>query len=527
MMFRAGRSLALMVMGVAFLPAQAFAQGTTTGTSAASGSKTSTAAQIPAASQAEVARLYAQAARTYYKAGKYAEALGEFQKAYAIAPTPSLLYNMARCHERLSQWKEALELYTRYRDQAPSAQDKADAQEKIDLLTKKVGVDTDSPEAQYKARINAGRKAYSAGQYEEAIEQFKAAFDIKATTGALFNIAKSYEKMARNEEAIDYYQQYIDLDPNAGDRKNIEENIARLKRLIKARYQELSVNSDPPGAEIYMDDRNAGLQGQTNSRFKVTPGPHTLYLDLNGYEPIKKEFNMPDDKPLQLDFKLKKLVNVGELQINVDQPGARIFIDGAIVGLSPYTQKKKLKSGKHQVTVELAGYNRWTGDVAIIKDQLATVNAQLEKYVAPVSDDTLSSWGRNLLLIGLIGGGLGVAGPFAYQKLFVRRDYYKELGPERADGSVFYQGPLDGADPNRRGNSELNILRIVQLSALIAGGATTIAGLTVYMYKWFRTVPPQPVTSSLDTEDDPVVTIEGFGMSPTQNGASFGLMGSF
>ena len=41
---------------------------------------------------------------------------------------------------------------------------------------------------------------------------------------------------------------------------------------------------------------------------------------------------MPDDKPLALDFKMQKLENVGKLNIQVSQDGARIFVDGAIVG---------------------------------------------------------------------------------------------------------------------------------------------------------------------------------------------------
>jgi hypothetical protein len=45
----------------------------------------------------------------------------------------------------------------------------------------------------------------------------------------------------------------------------------RLKKSIRERFQELSVSSEPPGADIYLDDRNTGLQGQTNFRFKVVP----------------------------------------------------------------------------------------------------------------------------------------------------------------------------------------------------------------------------------------------------------------
>jgi len=329
--------------------------------------------------------------------------------------------------------------------------------------------------------------------------------------------------LGRCEDAIEFYRQYLDLDPNASDRANVEELIRQNQKCIEGRFQELTVNSDPTGADIYLDDRNTGLMGQTNFRFKIKPGPHTLYIDLNGYEPIKRDFVMPDDKPLALDFKMKKLENVGYLEIKVSKDGARIFVDGAIVGLSPYKQKKALEQGKHQVQVEMIGHPRWVGDFEITREQTTVVDVQLEEYDAPVADTTLSAWGRNLMIIGLIGGGLGVGGPFVYQKLVVRRPYFDALGPGPEATNPYYTGPGGTNNPE---NGELKTMRTVQLVSLISGGVLTAAGLSFYIYKWVRTVPPPPVTAQ-NPQDRPLFTIEGFGIAPTENGAAFGLSGSF
>jgi tetratricopeptide (TPR) repeat protein len=479
--------------------------------------------------QAEATK-HVEAARAFYREGKYLEALEEFRKAYALTPTPALTYNMARCHERLSQWAEALQMYEKYSREATDARDRAEALDKIDFLKKKIGGDFNTPDAMYQARIDAGRKAYSRGDYEGAIEEFKAAFDIKPAGGALYNIAKAYEKMTRYEEAIDYYQQYLDLDPNVSDRGDVEEIIKRLKKSLKEKFQELAVSSDPPGADIYLDDRNTGLQGQTNFRIKVTPGPHVIYLDANGYEPVKRDFIMPDDKPLALDFKMKKLENVGFLEIKVNQDGARIFVDGAIVGLSPYREKKALTAGQHQIQVELPPlFQRKTQEVMILRDQTVNAVVDLEKYEAPVSDETLSKWGRNLVLIGLIGGGLGVAGPFAYQKLILRRDPYNQLGPSSV-GEVPYRGPIGEEDANFRRDPTHRTLRDIQFWSLIGGSAFAAGGLGFYIYMWVRDTPPPPpmVTAGMPGADDGInVSITGFGFAPGEDGPSFGLSGSF
>lgn len=537
---RLGRRWApFLAASLLLTPALAFAQAagdspppeTATATAATATEPIEPIEPVAAPQQSKEARARALAGEgaKAFKAGQYLQAIAAFQKAYDVMPRGTLAYNLARSHERLSQWEEAVEWYEKYLGLATDPRDKAEVLDKIEILKKRIAPDDASPDAQYKARIGAGRKAYSAGDYEGAIAEFKAAFDIKAATGALYNIAKCYEKMGRYEDAIDYFQQYMDLEPNASDRADIEESIKRLKQSIRSRFQELSVASDPPGADIYLDDRNTGLQGQTNFRFKVTPGPHTLYLDQNGYDPVERTFVMPDDKPLALDFKLKKLENVGLIDIQVDKDGARIFIDGAIIGLSPYRQKKQVEAGKHQVQVELLGFIRWSGEIEVLRDETKIVAIALEEYVPPVADATLSAWGRNLMLTGIIGGGLGFAGPLIYQKLITRRPYYDQLGPDNLEGAPFYKGPLAETDPNRTENKELKTMQTTQLISLIAGGTFAVTGFGIYLYKWIRTVPPGPVTASNSPVDDEStgLTISGVGAYPTQDGASFGLSGSF
>lgn len=469
---------------------------------------------------------HTEIARNLYKDGKYLEALEAFRKAYGLTPTAALTYNIARCHERLSQWQEALAMYERYAKEATDPRDRAEALEKIDALKKRIGADANTPEGRYEARIAAGKQAYGRGDYEGAIEAFKAAFDAKPVAGALFNIAKSYEKMTRYEEAIDFYQQYIDLDPKAPDRGDVEETINRLKKTIRERYQELSVSSDPPGADIYLDDRNTGLQGQTNYRFKVTPGPHTLYLDLNGYEPTKRDFIMPDDKPLALDFKLKKLENVGYLEIKVDQDGARIFVDGAIVGLSPYKVKKALPEGEHQVQVEQPGYLRWSQSVNVAREETTAVEVILQKPAAGLEDETLSKWGRDLLLIGLIGGTLGVVGPYGYQKLILRRDPFSQLGPKDITEGT-WRGPLKSGAPGYREDPTHKALYRIQFWSVVGGSTLVAGGLAFYCWKWFRPTPQKPVVAGGDglevPPEVPGLAITGLGLSPD----GLGLTGTF
>jgi hypothetical protein len=49
-----------------------------------------------------------------FKEGKFAEALAEFEQAYAISPHPLVLYNIAGCYRELSRYSEAVKFYTRF-----------------------------------------------------------------------------------------------------------------------------------------------------------------------------------------------------------------------------------------------------------------------------------------------------------------------------------------------------------------------------------------------------------------------------
>lgn len=460
---------------------------------------------------------YAQSGRVFYGKGDYVSALEAFRTAFQTTPTSALAYNIARCHERLSQWSQSIEWYEKYAELESNPRDRADALNKADLLRAKIGEGGADP---YEMHMVSGRTSYSRGDFEGAIEDFRAAFDIRPDADPLYNIAKSYEKMARYDDALDFYQQYLELAPNAADRSDVEAIMARLRRDLKSRFQELSISSNPPGADVYLDDRNEGIIGQTNLRAKIKPGPHTIYIDLNGYEPIKREFIMPDDSQLNLDFNLVALTNVGYVTFNIDQPGARIFVDGAIIGLSPFTQKKAISAGKHQVQVELVGFNRATQTFEVKRNAESTLNIYLEKYNPPISDGTLADWGRNLIIFGLASGALGVGGPIIYQELEGGR-YFDELGPRDRSGPIY-------SGNNLRTNNELQTLQTIQLASGIASGVMVASGLTFYLYKWFRKTPPPPVTAYQYSPLVPTVKLTGVGMAPLPSGGgTFGLQGRF
>ena len=99
----------------------------------------------------ERARLHFESGRSYYEEGAYERALEEFQHAYQLSQRPALLYNIGTTQERLGQWSEAADTFTRYLADAPDIQDRATFERRIANLRRRAenqSAETSTPENQ-------------------------------------------------------------------------------------------------------------------------------------------------------------------------------------------------------------------------------------------------------------------------------------------------------------------------------------------------------------------------------------------
>jgi len=87
------------------------------------------------ASPAEtLARSHYQLGKNYYNVSNYEKAVVEFEEAYKLVPKPDLLYNIARCHEAMGNFKQAISNYKLYLEKKPNFTDRATLELKIQNL---------------------------------------------------------------------------------------------------------------------------------------------------------------------------------------------------------------------------------------------------------------------------------------------------------------------------------------------------------------------------------------------------------
>ncbi|MEO7096572.1 MAG: tetratricopeptide repeat protein [Polyangiales bacterium] len=83
------------------------------------------AASAAQAEDRETARIHFQAAQAAEKRGDWTTAIDEYERAYKLAPHPSVLFNLADDYEKLSRFHKAAELLEQYLRDSPDAEDRA------------------------------------------------------------------------------------------------------------------------------------------------------------------------------------------------------------------------------------------------------------------------------------------------------------------------------------------------------------------------------------------------------------------
>ena len=91
-----------------------------------------------AVNAAAVAKAHANRGTGMYNLGRFSEALSEFEAAYLAVQDPPFLFNIAQCHRKMGNGKEALESYRSYLRVAPAAPNRAEVQKHIAELERQV-----------------------------------------------------------------------------------------------------------------------------------------------------------------------------------------------------------------------------------------------------------------------------------------------------------------------------------------------------------------------------------------------------
>ena len=149
----------------------------------------------------------------------------------------------------------------------------------------------------------------------------------------------------------------------------------RLDAKLTPAFGWLSLASTPPGAQVFLGDREIGTTPLQD--YRIPSGNYILTLRKAFYKESQQMISIEDGSPSGLDVTL--LADFGRLSVQGAPAGAKILVDDVFRGTVPGIFEP-LKVGSHEVRIEGgAHYKTQTQSIFISLNETTTIQAGLKE----------------------------------------------------------------------------------------------------------------------------------------------------
>jgi outer membrane receptor for ferrienterochelin and colicins len=247
----------------------------------------------------------------------------------------------------------------------------------------------DSAADEAEARFLRGKQLFKVARYDDALVEFLTSNRLVRNRNVIYNIARTYEALGRLEEAYRYYADYIRDEPNRGERAEAQ----RRLRAIEPQIALLDIQSDPPGATVYLERKDLGGRGETPLLLAVMPGTYKVIVEASGYSDAVTTAGAERGRAAEVRSKLSLIV--GSLTIH-SRPTASVYIDRAAGTAAPPAARTTpavlaLTPGRHEVELVAPGYRPTRSQVVIRASTDTRLDLTLEERAAPTGTVVLAS----------------------------------------------------------------------------------------------------------------------------------------
>ncbi|MDP3155935.1 MAG: TonB-dependent receptor [Archangium sp.] len=234
--------------------------------------------------------------------------------------------------------------------------------------------------------FDLGNKAYARRDYDAALASYFLSYRLVPNRNVLFNIARCYEAIDRLDEAYRYWNDlFVDPSLPEADRRDVKQALARLAPKVAL----VTITSTPPGAELYVDRKDLGSRGRTPQTIAVSPGAHTLLLELSGYRPGSVKLTAARGRETKLAAPLVRVE--GSIAFTGTPEGAviRESADGAELGRVPVTLS--FPPGQRLLVVQAPGHSAQQVLVDVKADETIAAKVALSEKPRPTGKVIVTS----------------------------------------------------------------------------------------------------------------------------------------
>jgi outer membrane receptor protein involved in Fe transport len=352
-----------------------------------------TTAQAPAprdgvADEADV--LFALGNDAYGRAD-YERALSLYFASNRLAPNRNVVFNVARCYDRLARPVEAFRYYARYRTLSSAPRDVEAAEQAMARLRAQVALlkvtSTPAGATVYLDRVELG--AWGVTPLEIAVAP--------GTYRVLLERSGSHPASTDPLPVV------------VGEAREVTLALTPLVGVVV-------VDGEPAGAVVRVGDVEVG---RLPARISLPPGRQALQVAAPGFVTVTEDVDVVAEQETRLGIKLA--VQTGALVVQADESGLPVRLDGEIVGFTPVVVDG-VAAGPHELVVAAEGYRpfsrrvqvdgggRTVLDVVLDADDLVTAASRTAESVldAPasvtrISRTELTALGSIHLMDALVG----------------------------------------------------------------------------------------------------------------------------
>ena len=324
-----------------------------------------------------------------YDERDYPAALAEFQKAYDLAPHPTVLFNVAQVQVALGRVVEARRTLDRLlaaSDAQPGLLEKARGLR--EQLVPRI--------AQLNVQCSVAGAHVEVDGAEVGVAPLAAPVDVASGTRVVACSSSGFQP-ARKELLV------------AGKTTT---DVAFVLEPLVGKLAHLRVKSGLPGARIYANDQPLG-ESPAPATFSLPPGKYRIELRREGYRTASRELTLGEGAEGEVELTPEE-TGAGpraELALTYSEPSPVVSIDGRPVGAP---SRVALPPGAHHLHVEHAGFYEIDRDVMLESGQplaLALVFAPTPETRAAHADAVSrhKKWAYGALGSGAVLLGAGVA----------------------------------------------------------------------------------------------------------------------
>lgn len=139
---------------------------------------------------------------------------------------------------------------------------------------------------------------------QRALGAYVDSLRIVRSRNALFNAAIVLGELDRDDEAFNYFSEYLRVDGlSAADR----EDATRRRDALRPKVGVLQVTTEPPSALLWVDRKDLAPRGETPIELALPAGDHRVFIELEGYAPLEQTQSIVEGETAVLALHLSPL----------------------------------------------------------------------------------------------------------------------------------------------------------------------------------------------------------------------------